>query len=549
MWRHIFVVLAALESATGAIAQVLGSQSKRITMTADKRTKGRPKGMNKHWNSVASIGLAGVIAGCGGGGGGIVRAPEEERVYAHIPIHGEVRSPFTELDRDWHVGGNVAPSDAMRETMSDIGVRGGAHARHGRVGDGASAAELAAYLGNLEEADQFIVRQEGRLRVLLPTDADATMREYATRAIRMVNAALPHNVRLTLDPVGVEDDGTLVKDDVERGTLVIVERPQEGNFSGLGGPTGQPGYEEWLADRPSTNETVEEYSRLLERGYSNGGWVEIDPKVLEPRRRKGASGTADWEERNALNTFVHELIHAMAIVGHPDRTRFTESVMSYGRGYDNPHIVYPMDYDVILATYAFIEPETRRVNVGPRQWRIERISKSERQLLEDLAGWDENSTHIFGELDLQGETVAFGARARNGMAQAWATGPRPYTVKGHTLQGSATWQGALLGMTPDEEAVAGDANLHIDLEALTGTLSFTAMEYWEARATPGGPGSGTQWGDGDLGYSVRAEDGTFRQTGGDDGIVTGTFFGPQYQGMGGVLEREDLAAGFGGTKM
>ena len=54
------------------------------------------------------------------------------------------------------------------------------------------------------------------------------------------------------------------------------------------------------------------------------------------------------------------------------------------------------------------------------------------------------------------------------------------------------------------------------------------------------------WRDGDRGYTVRASGNGFERTGGDDGEITGPFFGPSHEGMGGVLEREDLAAGFGG---
>ena len=38
------------------------------------------------------------------------------------------------------------------------------------------------------------------------------------------------------------------------------------------------------------------------------------------------------------------------------------------------------------------------------------------------------------------------------------------------------------------------------------------------------------------------------RTGGDAGTVTGAFFGPAHEAMGGVLEREDLDAGFAGLR-
>ena len=36
--------------------------------------------------------------------------------------------------------------------------------------------------------------------------------------------------------------------------------------------------------------------------------------------------------------------------------------------------------------------------------------------------------------------------------------------------------------------------------------------------------------------------------GGDAGTVTGAFFGASHEGMGGVLVRDDLRAGFGGSR-
>lgn len=61
-------------------------------------------------------------------------------------------------------------------------------------------------------------------------------------------------------------------------------------------------------------------------------------------------------------------------------------------------------------------------------------------------------------------------------------------------------------------------------------------------------GSGRTWNDGDLRYSVIVRGNAFTQTGGDAGEVTGVFFGSNHEGMGGVVERSDMSAGFGGTR-
>ena len=56
------------------------------------------------------------------------------------------------------------------------------------------------------------------------------------------------------------------------------------------------------------------------------------------------------------------------------------------------------------------------------------------------------------------------------------------------------------------------------------------------------------WGNGDLQYLLNIRGNTFVQTGGDEGTVTGAFFGPVHEAMGGVLERPDLTAAFGGRR-
>ena len=56
------------------------------------------------------------------------------------------------------------------------------------------------------------------------------------------------------------------------------------------------------------------------------------------------------------------------------------------------------------------------------------------------------------------------------------------------------------------------------------------------------------WGDGDLSYDIAVEGNVFARTGGDDGQITGAFFGASHEGMGGTLVRDDLGAGFAGNR-
>ena len=79
-------------------------------------------------------------------------------------------------------------------------------------------------------------------------------------------------------------------------------------------------------------------------------------------------------------------------------------------------------------------------------------------------------------------------------------------------------------------------------------MDFTGLEHWPASAAPGAVGSGAARHDGDLRYVIEVRGNAFHRTGGDAGTVTGAFFGPAHEAMGGVLEREDLDAGFAGLR-
>ena len=92
-------------------------------------------------------------------------------------------------------------------------------------------------------------------------------------------------------------------------------------------------------------------------------------------------------------------------------------------------------------------------------------------------------------------------------------------------------------------------DMTVDLEALTGTLDFTDLSIYGYDATvPADSHSEedqTMFLDGDLSYDLAIDGYVFTQTGGDDGSVTGSFFGDRH--MGGNLQREDLDAAFAGA--
>ncbi|MCY4320487.1 MAG: hypothetical protein OXE76_15200, partial [Alphaproteobacteria bacterium] len=114
--------------------------------------------------------------------------------------------------------------------------------------------------------------------------------------------------------------------------------------------------------------------------------------------------------------------------------------------------------------------------------------------------------------------------------------------------------GNLLGFTSAQAPVAGRARISVDLNSgvnLDGRADFTDLQSWAIGSRPGGLGTGQQWGDGALRYTITVGGNYLRSTGaaGDDaGSVNGRFYGRGHEGVAGVVEREDLTAAFGARR-
>ena len=104
--------------------------------------------------------------------------------------------------------------------------------------------------------------------------------------------------------------------------------------------------------------------------------------------------------------------------------------------------------------------------------------------------------------------------------------------------------------------MAGRAAITVDLGSrrgvsLDGRADFTALQSWAVGTSPGALGTGEQWGEGALRYSITIGGNYLRSTGaaGDAaGSVNGRFYGTRHQGVAGVVERDDLTAAFGARR-
>ena len=526
---------------------------------------------------VAGLLLAVASYGCGGGGGGegggALPRPEVMRPEAmrpevmqppenlpELPVqqrtHG-AQAPILDLGGTLHVGADVAPSS---DQLRAAGAYNGAALSSGGVGDGVGADRVLEFLhkhvaGGLSEAGEgFTFGSETTglptfagqpiIRVAGGTSEEFT--EHVVRAVQLINTALPYDQRMLLSSVPAPPLTAI--QDIPDGEVFVDFAPSAEDWN-LANPDYRPG-----SAAIAENEAVQEFSsagRRWEYGNMRAGHVWLDSERIMnaawvPNPDTGESeetvledpvSDADpskvYSKEVVFAIVVHELIHVLGFLAHNDATRFPDSIMR-----DDYLLVIEslpeIDSEALLAAYGRFRPGTR----------------PEELTAANLGRWDDTSFHLLGELDFPGGAVSFGVAERNGLARPWASGPAPWTnlADDSTLSETVTWDGALLGITPSAETVAGAARLAVELANLDGQLDFTSLETWGVNRTPGAAGSGTTWNDGALGYTIEVRGNTFVQTGGDDGEVTGAFFGATHQAMGGVLERSDLAAGFGGKR-
>ena len=382
-------------------------------------------------------------------------------------------------------------------SLPSVGQRGHTRIRYGQLNDGVGSSVLKAYLeaGLLSDG---LVRRHASPPVLRVNGAANTEElDFIVQAVQLVNAALPTDWRITMLPAGSSSGSASIELDV---VPVLA---------------AGAGITHYYVDRAADGQASLDQAR-----------IEIARYVLDPVR---------VGERLVQQVLVHEIIHALGVLDHLP-TSF-DTVMEANnpgprQGIKQPlSILYPADREALRALYG-------RLNNGDTP-------------ASDLGSWSSTSLHIAGN----GRYANFGIVMRNGYAEAWAHGHNPgefccgYSLADNPdLAGSATWNGELLGLTPDAAVVAGDAAISVNLTSMTGRADFTSLETWATGNAPGAAGTGTQWLDGDLGYAIAVRGNTFRETGGDDGRLTGIFTGQSHEGAAGTLERSDLTAAFGASR-
>lgn len=454
------------------------------------------------------------LAACGGGGGGSGSTAVGPVAPGQIPPEPRPLGPPDASNNRYAIHPGLTAADAKRSpiyrtgNLLRVGVDQGAGPErlpkttvtglpnvqigYGRLNDGAGATNLQAYLSSVSGYSGLSRRLPGyEVRVIGSSTAEERARVLA--AVQLVNAALPESAKLS---VGAPLAGFSLKDTVN----------SNGKYFGASRELPNTVHIEFIPDS-------EYHGRHREAAATSWGEYMVVSRGTFPAYAK---------ERYGVILLAHELVHSLGIGGHvPERF---DSIMEAGNGvYSRSQnkrqpasLLYPLDREAMRALYGPLRHSSSPADLGP---------------------WSGTSEHLF----VSNEHGAFGVARRNGYVEPWAHGAVPATdlAANRRLSGSATWDGVLVGFTPEAERVAGTAGIAVNLVNMGGTAAFTDL------ATIGDGGSLTQWSDGDLRYTIAVRGNTFRETGGDAGRLTGIFAGRSHEAAGGTLERADLSAAFG----
>ena len=261
--------------------------------------------------------------------------------------------------------------------------------------------------------------------------------------------------------------------------------------------------------------------------------------------------TLSPSDRSTMFVMVHELLHTIGLAEHVFHDEWRGTFLGYTRDgrYGAPHADRQVTQLGAIDTAALVALVRILDRIGGTAVMAEDLA------VDDFGEWETEALAFSDRRD----GMSWGVRHYNGITVPWTDGPDPDGPLANNLalrhqDGTATWHGNLLGFTSAQAPVAGRARISVDLNSgvnLDGRADFTDLQSWAIGSRPGGLGTGQQWGDGALRYTITVGGNYLRSTGaaGDDaGSVNGRFYGRGHEGVAGVVEREDLTAAFGARR-
>ena len=450
------------------------------------------------------------LVGCGGGGGLLIDAASlavterfhRDRSSQPTEAPGYIRATTATISKPgqpiYSVGNTLlvgVDHGRAPESLPVTTTRQGIDIRQGTLPTGVTRDELADYLRESVPVAERFAAGNPAVRVIGPSTP--RQRRLTAAAVRFVNTALPSWAKMA---VGAPLSGMSLISTISDVGRRFVSGAELSNTIHI----------EWVP--------CSEYHDCMGAGAT--AWTHGEPLIENAYIQMNAGANVAGDNRRAAILLAHEILHALGL-GHVGGQ--FDSIMEAGNAVYLPcqtscqpfSLLYPIDREALRVLYRAV-PGSDITDFGP---------------------WASYSRYIVG----RSPHAWFGVAYRNGYAEPWAWGDRPTQAlaDNNTLEGRVSWSGALVGVVPDGSAVTGDAGLSIQIETLAGQASFTDIAY---------NSTGDPWLDGDLHYTIAVDGNTFRQTGGDAGVVTGIFVGSHHQGAAGTLERTDLAAAFGAAR-
>ena len=399
-----------------------------------------------------------------------------------------------------HIGGDLEPKEALRH----IGILNGINYFMGASRDGVGVERLRNYETDLITKDGTVspywssdgfypFRVKPRVRLgsefgALDTETTAALLE----SVLILNDALPPEFQIEIAGDFYHYRG----EPLYEGDIVVTALPPDGIQE--------------LCGEGAAACAINDISIL---GYTKNALVLIPDDF-------------DASERAvSRQVVVHELLHALGIQGHVDHIEFPDSVMgTWGDFFPNPgFVIHRIDREILQIMYMSQRTETYN----------------------DWDEWSDTSLHLVGRSE--DDFVHFGVALFNGLPQPWARGRFPDSdlADNWRLAGRVSWEGSLLGFS-GPSPIAGDVELDVMLSRLhmPQNLKFRDI-YFLNRFESEGP---DRWFPiRNLDYKVDIAGNGFSHWS-DEGLIYGTFLGPEHEGMAGTIKRTDFIGAFGGTR-
>ncbi len=430
-----------------------------------------------------------VLSACGGGGGG-----RSFSLPDMVPDVTPMPDPEPEPEPE--------PTPTLTTSFQTI--------------DAPSASEVAEYLrihasggpwsaggGYTWSRDPVLVRFAAPPTVRIAQNATEHERMITHYAVSLINRALPYEQHLQFGP----DAPTGIAGEWEDGLPGVPDGQVVVEFVGGELHGGRPGSE--ALGHSDIAYTYDDTQNRWENSSLRAGAVEMKRGAFDGYPEDGV----------VVSVLIHEMLHSLGLLGHVPEDTFPTSVL-FSPWWTRTGGMEAIDLAAVYALHT----------------RLGRRTEPESLSAQSLGTWSDTASVFMGQIG----DVTFGVTSHNGLNSPWADGYESEIdlADNPTLQGTVAWNGGLVGVTNDQEPVQGEATLTVDVDSLIGDAAFTELVH----------SNGDMWGDGDLAYDLLVSGYYLRSTGGDDGVVTGSFYGGAHEGVAGGLERADLTAAFGAVR-